>query len=752
MDTSVVAAHKHYSTARRIQPASQTQRSHGKKVFSCANNVSLKRELTDLNRLEVRPSGIRCSKGAGLGLFTKVSSAHSKLGIPSVKKGEIFLHNITGIMALRHKEASSGRYIEWLSLKDICVPVSNDSHILWSSFKIRQDDEHEMELGIMPDGPVMFMNDSIQPNCRVNVSVKKGLRCTQDLVLTGLSNQEVPIEFELKALKPIQPGRELFWCYRPEAKRSKTSGNGSSSVNYRPSHVNGNHTQADYTAIESHMKSAFPGQFSVKRTDDLGAVLQKRLEIETTRKKTDLKYTPRESKFLPLIRRNQSTRGKVIEQAESNIFALKAYLKFRLNSCKNVFEALNNTRTIFSRHSIPVPHKEYKKDNSHCKWGFYDFYRFCFESNFITPEDDVQSISMEWLGEKINIDRGEARWTNLLRRRLRIALLNSENIRSFTENLRRYIPNPLRNHIKSWSPEEIERLGGLPRLTQQMIAPETLDSYRTGKKIRTRVQGGGGSYKIYEAARRGNIDAQKGIIIKRLSKRPDLSSLLVDLKKSKVHLIVNGVYTETNKKSLIQFIKQNFTKHDQKRYLGYTGYTDQELVFAMKKKKKLATSVNVEINRRIKKGGNLNLLKAFIAEKSKTIRFSSTLLKQLNAAGIQYRGQSPFTLKHLRQIFKPGEEPLVDKFFKATISDERLLKELATKGLSASGANRELLRRCQTNAGLVVTYLRACWKHSIQTKPEFCRHRASLLNKHKISTCTGSSEWTANAIEKKLDQ
>ncbi len=336
MDTSVLAAHKHHSIARPIQPVSQTQHSYGKKVVSCANNISLKRELTDLNQLEVRPSGVRCSKGAGLGLFTKVSSVHSGRDTPSVKKGEIFLHKITGIMALRHKEVSSGRYIEWLSLEDICVPISNDSHILWSPFKIRQDDEHEMELGVMPDGPVMFMNDSIKPNCRVNVLVKKGLKCTQDLVLTGLSNHEVPIEFELEALKPIQPGKELFWCYRPEAKRSKTSGNGSSSVSYRPSHVNGNHTQADYTAIESHMKSAFSGQFSVKRTDDLGAILQRRLKIETIRKKADLKYTPRESKFLPLIRRNQCTRGKVIEQAEINIIALKAYLKFRLNSCKDV--------------------------------------------------------------------------------------------------------------------------------------------------------------------------------------------------------------------------------------------------------------------------------------------------------------------------------------------------------------------------------------------------------------------------------
>ena len=633
-------------------------------------------------------------------------------------------------------------------IPDICVPISNDSHILWSSFKIRQDNEHEMELGVMPDGPVMFMNDSIQPNCRVNVSVKKGLHCTQDLVLTGLSNHEVPIEFELEALKPIQPGKELFWCYRPEAKRSKTSGNGSSSVSYRPSHINGNHTQADYTAIESHMKSAFSGQFSVKRTDDLSAILQRRLEIETTRKKADLKYTPRESKFLPLIRRNQCTRGKVIEQAESNIIALKAYLKFRLNSCKDVFEALNNTRTIFARHTIPVPHKGYKKDGSHCKWGFYDFYRFCFESNFITPEDDVQSVSLEWLGEKISQHKENSRWIRLLKKRLKIALLKNDNILVFTENLQRYVPNPLRNYEKSWTAEEIERLGGVARLTQRMVTKNTVDCYLTEKENTTLLRGA--SRKIYEAAKKGSVEAQICIITRRLSKKSDLASLLIDLKKSKIHLMVNGVYIEPSKKSLIQFIKQNFTKQDQKKYLGYTGYTDQELMFAMKKKKKLATSVNVEINRRIRKGGHLNLLKAFIAEKSKTIQFSSTLLKQLNAAGINYRGQSPFTLKHLRQIFKPGEQPSVDKFFKATISDERLLKELATKGPRALGANRELLRRCQTNAGLAVTYLRTCWKHSIQTKPEFCRHRASLLNRHKIPTSTGSSEWTANTIEENI--
>ncbi|WP_419534598.1 hypothetical protein [Endozoicomonas sp.] len=125
MDTSVIAAYKHHSITRPqpIKSVSQTQLSHGKKVVSCANNASLKRELTDLNRLEVRPSSVRCSKGAGLGLFTKVSSVHSTPDTPSVKKGEVFLHKITGIMALRHKEVSSGRYIEWLSLEDICVPI-----------------------------------------------------------------------------------------------------------------------------------------------------------------------------------------------------------------------------------------------------------------------------------------------------------------------------------------------------------------------------------------------------------------------------------------------------------------------------------------------------------------------------------------------------------------------------------------------------------------------------------------------------
>ena len=558
-------------------------------------------ELYALNRLRIGPSSIQCQKGAGQGLF--ITNRNCKPHQAMFAQAEAILRNITGITAFRVRDEKSKKYLEWLYYDGFCLPLTDDSHVLWSGFTIGN-----IEIGVIPDGPAMFINDSANPNCDIQAAVTQefvNMGTTETIgqmteqtslldvpdnktaTLSHFSHTLQAISFEVLAGETLFPGTELLWCYNPKQdQKIHNKGNGSS-TNFRGDHLKKEHSDIDYQAIKTHMKHAFNKALCFIITNDFSVIQARRYAHENIRIKTQLTYAPNERRYERLLQSKTNwDKASILKIAEKDKdpAALSAYIKYRINSTRNISEALNNTRTIFKkRYCIPIPHKRHLKDDSRFKWGFYDFYRYCYDNDFLCLEDDILSVSFLWLGKALRENQDTYRLLAILRQRLRLALLANDNIPAFAENLQRYIPNPLREFEKDWTLEEIERFAGINRVTQHIVTPETVTVYKKGVKPSPTFTKS--ARKLYEAARKGDLDAQKYIVEKRLSKKSELTSLVTDLKKSNVRLLVDGAYKTADKGTLIKFIEKHFNRTMQKKLLGYNAYTNSQLLKKLNNKK-----------------------------------------------------------------------------------------------------------------------------------------------------------------------
>ncbi|GAA4650212.1 hypothetical protein GCM10023116_24950 [Kistimonas scapharcae] len=186
-------------------------------------------ELYALNRLRIGPSRIFCTSGAGQGLF--ISDRNCKPQQAVFQEGECILRNISGITAFRMRDEKSKKYLEWLYYDDCCFLLTDDSDVIWSGFTIEN-----LEIGVLPDGPAMFINDSVSPNCGIQAFLTQGfVNINSSAALVSMPEQTTPtkasdekkailahfshtllaINFEVIAEKPLLQNTELLWCYNP---------------------------------------------------------------------------------------------------------------------------------------------------------------------------------------------------------------------------------------------------------------------------------------------------------------------------------------------------------------------------------------------------------------------------------------------------------------------------------------------------------------------------------------------------------
>nr|MDT0251364.1 hypothetical protein [Endozoicomonas sp.] len=348
MDIRVSSAHSAaqpatYPTNKKQQTAKQ------KHVSICQPEASLTKELQALNRLKIATSTIRCTTGVGSGLFStanvSVCNTPDKL---IFKKRDIILEGITGILAFSHQYPETRKHLEWLYYDGLCMPLGSDSHILWSPYRV-----NDLGLGVMPDGPVIYMNDSTNPNCKVNVGVKRKFDETEGLTLKCFPNREIPIEFKIEASKAIPPATELLWCYRSEAKRTMKSGKRSSSVNFKAQYLKKSHTPDDHQTIKDKTTTAFSDsdKVSVTITTDFNDILRQRLKNRETSVKRELKYDAAEKTIIQKISGNTITTNKLLNKSEKNALALKTYVKYQLNRCDSVLDAIKTIKLSFNRNN-----------------------------------------------------------------------------------------------------------------------------------------------------------------------------------------------------------------------------------------------------------------------------------------------------------------------------------------------------------------------------------------------------------------
>ncbi|MFK0572612.1 hypothetical protein [Endozoicomonas sp.] len=711
-------------------------------TISLCEPQNMAADLAELRRLKIAPSRIDAQKGAGEGVFTTSDRDFCKSGKNTIfDKNEIILRKVTGITAYRQRQTT--KWLEWLHYDKTCMPLTDDSNIIWSRYFIGTDGT--VEIGVLPDGIAININDSPEPNCEVRATVEdENLKTSTGNKLTTFSHDKMPVMFEVVALKEINPETELLWCYEPDNKHLKSM---TSSVDYKSKYLKRKHTPGDRKKIIKIMGEVFTEPVTVSIMNKFNTIIEQRL-INEAKVAVSLSFNSEEEKhYNNLKMKSQQKVSLVLKEAKNNQSALNAYIKYKINNSKDLCASLILICSRLKENEISIPNHHAFTNNKHSAKEFdtYNLFDYCYEQRFLDQDMVAISAPFEWLGERISKD--DSSWLVTLRKRLRLILLKGQSIPHCLIELNKHIPNPLNGYKKCWLIRDIENFAGIHTLEQSMLK-EAINSYL--KEPKNSVCFNESKKSVFRAARSYNNNAHKAIIARHCQNKITLKKIASHFNRASILFYLNNEYVTPTGDRTREFIKANFTRSEQKEMLGFSIYTNHQLLQAFKDKPPRETtgSINWELCRRIRDSHDNNFLKSFISIKSKHVKSLSDLVQLLKKTKIQYWGtggcKEDCTAENLTRLLENENEASVRKLFKHRQTDKELLTNIEKKNTQHDKI--EILTRAKTNPELVTPYVVTVWKKSRRPLIPFCLSTASLLTRYGISAPESSQRWTKDHI------
>ncbi|WP_281646727.1 hypothetical protein [Parendozoicomonas sp. Alg238-R29] len=541
------------------------------------------------------------------------------------------------------------------------------------------------------------------------------------------------------AKREIYDGEELLWCYNNNSVKSSR---------YTASHVQPFDIDTDASSAERITKALIKECDSIQHmeiVENQQEFLFRRARSMQNKTIVFCPFNDEEQPFCCLLDGHCGD-GRILTAAKSNIHALSAYFKWRLqdetenldSQCHKILNRLKEAGiNRIDGNDVSIP----------------SIIDFSIKIGIFNPEKKQGYFPLHWLSMKMKLEQENSVWLSLLTHKIRLSLSRVDfNLDQLISNLKKTgIPNPLKGDKNEWDIYDLISLTGYCGnfIRTKKSSKEAMDSYIKNPCITTIRQ-------VHIMAKFRSADAIKAIVERRIlhGSRNRFSVIVKTFTNSGITIPVDGQFVEATADNLSAFIRHYFKEEEALKMLPFEKLSEDEISttilennnermgYIMAARRDIKETEDPKEKSRKLKGFLKKLVESKIDKKSVPEMLRAALRGFEDIEGVN----EPYTFDTVTNLFKEDEDiSWLKTIFSVRLADNNELIELLSSNHKPGGhLTREAIKRLKENRELLPRIIITLKEKSCD--PKFFHMLARRLNRHEIFNEDGNL-WTTEELK-----